>query len=248
MQRLLAVVTTGMAALAGATGVASAQPPKPVITGVSASHVTAKSATISALIKPEGYETKWLIDVSRCADAECEVEPENSLETVATGSIAASSEGQQVRGSVHGWWVESGKTYTYQVIAYNGNEGSTEEVEGSFETEIPAGTPLAGAPSASGIAERSATLSATVEPVRSSAKWELWVEYQACGPYEECISYEQRRLKTGHVSKRELVSDTAKLSPGCEYSFWFVLANSAGRTGTRHESFETPGTWNGCRR
>lgn len=245
MRWLLAFVATGLALAVLGSGDASAEAPKPLITMVSVSHETAKSAAISALIKPEGLETRWLIDVSKCPASECEVDEENSVETVASGTIPGNRKERRVHGSVRGWWLDSGKTYDYWIIAHN-DSGGSEEVRGNFETTPAPGAPLLSALSATGITEKSATLSATLEPGRSAAKYELWVEYQACGPHEECVSFRQASLGTGHVSKNELVSVTASFSGGCAYAYWFVATNSAGRTSSRHERFETPGEWLGC--
>lgn len=95
--------------------------------------------------------------------------------------------------------------------------------------------------------ETQATVSATIEPHGHATSYEVWLIYSPCAPFSECPkALIKQRIGQGKLRSKTasgVVGKTIKmLSPGCDYAYWFVASNSAGRVESEQHVIATEGT------
>lgn len=116
-------------------GLASATEGAPIVTNVSATHVTTDSATLNATIKPDGRETHYKMVLGLCPEGKGECV--HQFATVAEGSISANGAAVHLHVDLlprlDEIGLESGKRYYYFVRARNVS-GEETEVAKTFRT------------------------------------------------------------------------------------------------------------------
>jgi hypothetical protein len=117
---------------------------------------------------------------------------------------------------------------------------------------LPAAAQIVGPPeisnvSASGVSERRATLTATVEPRGSQTLYEVFVRYSPCpGGSGECpTAPRQERIARGKISPklnaRSVHAKLVMLTAGCTYEYWFVASNASGAAQSERHSLTAVG-------
>lgn len=117
---------------------------------------------------------------------------------------------------------------------------------------LPAVAQIVGPPeishvSASGVGNRHATFSATIESRGSNTTYEVLIRYSPCqGGAGECPQpIRQKRVGHGKVpeklSARTVRGKLTMGTAGCTYEYWFVASNASGTVESEHQSVTSAG-------
>lgn len=204
---------------------------EPVVLSTSVSSLMPTTATLEAIINPEGSETSYGLSLTwdhctglakgrhghvirSCTKHE---------ETVASGTLPASTQPQPVSATVP---VEEGIEYHYVVLA-SSEAGKAASGAQRFFTPAGAGTgqPWIESLAVSDITARSATIEASFDLEGSSGKYLFQLECECGGNGGEpkVLAYKEAKAASGtesHVVKAKLHKDTS-------YELTFYAANSA---------------------
>jgi hypothetical protein len=105
--------------------------PGPLITSVSVSHITKTGATLTAVINPEGTETKYEVELTwkqKCGKRHCE-----KYRTAGTGTLAGANRVERV--SVHLTKLKAHTSYLVSFGATNESGSTRFEDENGFKTK-----------------------------------------------------------------------------------------------------------------
>jgi len=262
----VAAVTALLAFLAFSGSALASSPP--VIESESATNITSTSATLGAVIDPNGLETgyEFQIDTNGSYNYTQPVCPqllpaEITCDSIIDGppppvrepqpeQIAAGLGGQAVSLDLAsiGTTLQPGTTYHYRVIAANGGSPTVQGPDQTFTTP-PGGTGGAAAPSingvsVSGVTEDGATMEAQINPGGLATTYEFWIEYGCgIGNHDACLWLASKSVGHGQIAagdEAQAVSADAALEPGHSYDYWVVATNSDGETRLDGGIFTTP--------
>lgn len=261
----LAAVIALLAFLAFSGSALASSPP--VIESESATNITSTSATLGAVIDPNGLETgyEFQIDTNGSYNYTQPVCPqllpaEITCDSIIDGppppvrepqseQIAAGLGGQAVSLDLAsiGTTLQPGTTYHYRVIAANGGSPTVQGPDQTFTTP-PGGTagaaPSINGVSVSGVTEDGATLEAQINPGGLATTYEFWVEYGCgIGNHDACLWLASKSVGHGQIAagdEAQAVSADAALEPGHSYDYWVVATNSDGETRLDGGIFTTP--------
>lgn len=200
----------------------------PTVTTLSATNVTATSATLRATVNPNGLLTAYLFQFGETTSYD---------EYSSGGSIEAGSfSSQTVYITVTG--LTPSTTYHYRAKAGN-MSGMQYGADKTFTTLPEAGPPTATTYAATGITENQATLRGFVEPNGSNTAWRF--EYGVTSNYGEETSAAMAYASGG---SKTVASTLVNLTPGTTYHYRLVTANSNGYDYGSDRTFTTLGSAN----
>ncbi len=133
----LAGATLGVLVVATLSAVAygaEQQEPGPPIKHVSVSHITKNGATVTAVVNPEGTETRYEVELmwkEKCGKTHCKEESRSRV--AGTGTLAGVNEERRV--SVHVTKLKADTRYLVSFEATNLRGGSRVEDEKGFKTK-----------------------------------------------------------------------------------------------------------------
>ncbi len=261
----LAAVTALLAFLAFSSSAMASS--APVIESESATNITSTSATLGAVIDPNGLETGYEFQIDTIgsynytqpvcpqllpAEITCDSiidGPEPPVREPQPQQIAAGLGGQAVSLDLAsiGTTLQPGTTYHYRVIAANAGSPTVQGPDQTFTTP-PGGTagaaPSINGVSVSGVTEDGATLEAQINPGGLATTYEFWVEYGCgIGNHDSCLWLASKSVGHGQIAagdEAQAVSADAALEPGHAYDYWVVATNSDGETRLDGGIFTTP--------
>ncbi len=189
----------------------------PSIAATAAEAITKTSATLTAHLDPDGFDTKYRFEYGETAaygasTAEGELTSELSSE-------------QEVRATLAG--LKAGATYHFRLVAINQAGSPQDGPDQTFETVSPA---LVEGPWATNVAATSATLAARIDPLSSSTTYRLeWGTSTAYGHvFSGSVGEGDGYVAVGgfHIQN---------LEPNVTYHYRLIAINEAGTiTGADH--------------
>lgn len=202
------------------TNLTSASTNPPIAATLSAAAVTANSATLAALVNPQGSATTSWFDWGRTTNFGSR-----------TASAGAGDGGDTVAVSDGVSGLLPGTIYFFRVAATNaagGVTGATVSFTSSASAPIVSTTPV------SGINWKAATLNGLVNPNGAATK--AWFEYGSGTNYGSATPAVNVAVGTSAVPVSAAISG---LTSGNQYHFRLVATNAAGRVASADAIFQT---------